>query len=420
MTEFPRLAFVEQEFARPKVDSIEDTVTTSFNNALSMPPLANQRIAVAVGSRGISNLSAVVRTTVRLLRENGAQPFVVPAMGSHGGGTPEGQAHILAGYGVTEASMEVPVRSSLETVHLGETIDQVPVFVDRNAFESDGIVLINRVKPHTDFQGEFESGLLKLITIGLGKIDGANSFHSWSLTHPHDHLLKTISKVVFETGKILFGVAILENAYHETAKIEVIPAQQIPSREKQLLPEAKGLMPSLPVENADVLVIDLIGKNISGAGMDPNITGRWFRVNSRWQQTPDITRIVVLDLTDASEGNAVGIGLADFCSPRLVKKMNRRATYLNATTSRSTVPAQIPLYFDTDQETLQQAFTSLGGETDMENIRLLRIQDTLSLSTLQVSEALIPELENHPRVKNISEVDELSFETGGELRPMVS
>ena len=239
------------------------------------------------------------------------------------------------------------------------------------------------------------------------------------MTYPHHQLLQSIGHVVFEMGKILFGVAILENAYHETAKIELIPGPKIPEREKELLPEAKKLMPALPIEQADILIIDQIGKDISGAGMDPNITGRRFRVNSVWQESPEITRIIVLDLTPGSGGNAVGVGLADFCSPKLVKKMNRRATYLNATTSRNTVPAHIPLYFDSDQETIGRALTSLGGSTKPQDARLLRIRDTLSLSKLQVSEALIPELEKHPRVSKISETAEMQFDSDGELPLLV-
>ncbi|MDA2927100.1 nickel-dependent lactate racemase [Acidobacteria bacterium AH-259-G07] len=419
MSKFPRVALVEQKFSRPKLDSVQQKIVESFaNENLSLPEIQNKRVAIAVGSRGITNLAQVVRATAEMLKKQGAHPFIVPAMGSHGGGTKEGQAKILTGYGITPEQMGVPVHSCLETVHLGATPDGVSVFVDRTAFESDGIVLINRIKPHTDFQGEVESGLLKMITIGLGKIDGANSFHGWTLTVPHDHLIQSITQVVLETGKILFGIAILENAYHEIAQIELIPAAQIKNREKELLLEAKKLMPSLPVEKADVLIIDRIGKDISGAGMDPNITGRWFRVNSRWQESPDITRIVVLDLTDSSEGNAVGIGLADFCSPRLVQKMDRQATYLNAVTSRNTVPAQIPLYFDDDQETIGQAFASLGGTPTRKSVRLIRIRDTLSLSQLEVSEALVPELENHPRVSNISDLKELSFDTNGQLLPL--
>ena len=420
MSEFPRIADVEQVFPRPRLDSVAGEIMKSFSTKdLDLPNLKGKKIAVAVGSRGISNLSEVVGSIVDRLKQEGAAPFIVPAMGSHGGGTAEGQTRILAGYGVTPEKIDAPVKSSLETVCLGETEEGISVFVDKNAYDSDGIVLVNRIKPHTDFQGTYESGLLKMITIGLGKIDGASSFHGWVMTYPHHQLLQSISQVVFETGKILFGVAILENAYHETAKIELIPGWKISEREKELLPEAKKLMPALPVEQADVLIIDQIGKDISGAGMDPNITGRRFRVNSVWQQSPEITRIIVLDLTPGSGGNAVGVGLADFCSPKLVKKMNRRATYLNATTSRNTVPAHIPLYFDSDQETIGRALTSLVGSTKPQEARLLRIRDTLSLSKLQVSEALIPELEKHPRVSKISETSEMQFDSDGELPLLV-
>lgn len=414
MAELPRVAPVEQEFPRPRVDSVEEKVSGLLSSG-SVPRLEGKRVAVAVGSRGIARLAEVVGCVTAELRKRNARPFVFPAMGSHGGATSSGQSEILARYGVTEERLGVPVVSSLDTVSLGETPDGVGVFMDRGAFESDGVILINRVKPHTDFRGKMESGLMKMMVIGLGKVDGAGAFHSATMRLPHERLLETVARKVLEAEKVLFGVAILENAYHELADLEIVPASAIPAREPELLARARELMPSLPVDRLDVLVIDRIGKDISGSGMDPNITGRRFRINARWQESPEITRIVVLDLTDHSGGNAVGVGLADFASRRVIDKMDRQVTYLNAMTSRNTVTAQIPLYFDTDRETLEKASLSLGDGVRPENVRLIRIRDTLSLSRVEVSEALLPELRNHPRIKRIGEPREIRFSADGSL-----
>ncbi|MFB3787963.1 MAG: lactate racemase domain-containing protein [bacterium] len=416
MTLFPRMAVVEQEFPRPRVDTIDERIRECLSGGIPAAKLKGKRAAVTVGSRGIADLEAIVRAVVRTLREAGAEPFLVPAMGSHGGGVAEEQTKILADYGVTPERVGAPVRSSLETVCLGKTADGLPVFMDRNACEADGIVVLNRIKPHTDFSGAVESGLLKMMVVGLGKVDGARMFHGRTIAYPHDYMVQTISRVILASGKILGGLAILENAYHEVAELEWVPPAGMEEREKQLLLRAKELMPSLPIAKADLLIVDRIGKNISGVGMDPNITGRWYRVHSRWQKSPDITRIVVLDLTEESLGNAAGIGLADFCSRRVVEKLDRPATYLNSVTSLNTIAANIPLYYDTDQEMMEQMILSLG-DVDRANLRMLRIRDTLQIDRFEASEALWPELRNHSRVTGIGEPHELAFDESGTLRP---
>ncbi|HOL93403.1 MAG TPA: lactate racemase domain-containing protein [bacterium] len=416
MTLYPRMAIVEQEFPRPRVEAVGRRVQECLGGGIPAALLRGKRIAVTVGSRGIAELEAIVRAVVRTLREAGAEPFLVPAMGSHGGGVAEEQTKILADYGVTPDRVGAPVRSSLETVCLGKTVDGLPVFMDRNAWEADGIVVLNRIKPHTDFSGTVESGLLKMMVVGLGKVDGARMFHGRTIAYPHDQMILSISRVILASGKILGGLAILENAYHEVAGIEWVPPTGMVEREKQLLLRAKELMPSLPIAKADILIVDRIGKNISGVGMDPNITGRWYRIHSRWQKTPDITRIVVLDLTEESLGNAAGIGLADFCSRRVVEKMDRPATYLNSVTSLNTVAANIPLYYDTDREMMEQVFLSLGG-VDRGNVRILRIRDTLQVNRFEASEALWPDLRSHPRVTAIGKPRDLAFDESGNLLP---
>jgi len=419
MSSFPRIATVRQQFEAPRLDSIAKTLEKQASRHSDLlTTLKNKRIAVAVGSRGISHIDKIVQGVVTHLKSVGAHPLVVPAMGSHGGSTSKGQAKILAGYGVTEDVVGAPIVSSTESVEIGSTVDGVAVHTDRTAFESDGIILINRIKPHTDFKGEVESGLLKMIAVGLGNIEGANTFHQSAAIRGYEHLILTKGRVLINSGKLIMGIALIENAYHETAHLEFIPAATLEERERQLLVTAKKLMPSLPFEKLDILIIDRIGKEISGSGMDPNITGRWFKLNSLWQDTPDIMRIIVLDLTEGSGGNAIGIGLADFCSGRVIGKIDERVTYLNAITSRNLIPGHTPLHFPTDQETLVQAFASLAGNKRSHEIRLARIRDTLSLTTIEASEALLTELEGNPTVHSIGPPHNMTFNTEGVLQPI--
>ncbi len=414
----PRVATVEQQFPRPQLESVEEHVSQSLRESPSIPThMEGCSIAIAVGSRGIAGLDRMVKCIVKILRERGADPFIVPAMGSHGGATSNGQAQILTNYGIGEA-VGARIVSSLESVHIGNTPDGVSVQIDRAAFESDGIILINRIKPHTDFHGEIGSGLLKMMAVGLGNADGAREFHTWVGRLKHEHLLRTRAKVVLDTGKILFGLGVIENAYHETAYVELVEASQILNTEPVLLKQADELMPSLPVKDLDLLIIDKIGKNISGTGMDPNITGRWFDITSIWQESPHVTRIVVLDLDEASHGNALGIGLADFCSSRVVEKMDSKITYTNAVVARNTATARIPITFTTDRETIEQAVLSLGAGLPANDVRLIHIQNTLSLATIVASESLIEELGTNPQVSSVARPGEMIFDPEGKLKPI--
>jgi hypothetical protein len=416
---FPRLALVEQTFPRPRVASIEADLRASLESrGADLPSLKGLRIAVTAGSRGIARIHEIVRATVDLLKDRGADPFVVPAMGSHGGGTGEGQARILAGYGITAERMGVPIVARCDTVPLGQTPEGFPVFVNRAAAEADGIVPVNRVKPHTDFKGRIESGLMKMMTVGLGCVNGAQAFHRRTLTVPHERIIESVATHVIRNARVLFGVAVLENAYHEVAHLEVVPGPAIPTREPELLVRAKELMPSLPADPLDILLVERIGKEISGSGMDPNVTGRWFGLNWVRQETPKILRIVVLDLTDGTEGNAAGIGLADFTTARVAGKIDRVKTYLNAVTSGNVVTARLPLTFESDAEALEMALRSFEGLSRREETRLIRVRDTLSLSRLEVSEALLGELGANPRVRVLSDPRPPAFDATGALAPL--
>ncbi|HUG42860.1 MAG TPA: lactate racemase domain-containing protein, partial [Acidobacteriota bacterium] len=382
--------------------------------------LQNKKIAIAVGSRGISHLAAIIQEIVGQLRRAEAEPFVVGAMGSHGGGTEQGQREILRHLGVDEISLGVAVRTSLETVQPGKTRSGLAFFMDRCAWESDGVFLINRIKPHTDFRGALGSGLLKMMTVGLGNLEGAQQFHRLSTFRDSVEVLQEFGDAVAATGKILGGLAVIENARHQTEEVHVLPAEEMRARELTLFERARSLMPSLPVSRADLLILDEIGKNISGVGMDPNVTGRWYRLGSCWQETPDVTRIAVLDVTDASGGNAVGIGLADFCSRRAIEKMDPRATALNAVTAGHLVPAKIPITSENDRETLEFALASLAAAGQPEELHIVRAKNTLELEHLQVSEPALRTLTDSSKFEVIRPPESLQFDAAGRLAPLPS
>jgi hypothetical protein len=377
------------------------------------------RIAVAVGSRGIANLPAIVAAVLDPLRSSGAIPFIVPAMGSHGGATAEGQRGILAGYGITEATMGVPIDDRMEVTALGRTDDGTPVWTSTAALNSDGIVLINRVKPHTDFAGSLGSGLIKMSVVGLGKREGAMAFHAAAARAGHAAALRSLANLTLPKLPVIAGVAVLEGFHHETSRLEVIPRDEIQIREPDLLVEAARLLPRLPFEDIDLLVVDRIGKNISGTGMDPNVTGRYVEGyrSSLGQSTgpgPTIRRIVVCALTAETRGNAIGIGMADFTTARLVQSMDLEATFTNALTALSVQAAKIPIYFPSDRETLAHAIASLGL-SDPRQAGIIRIRDTLSLSEIEISERFLEAVQTRSDLEPLTAPAEITFDDDGNL-----
>jgi hypothetical protein len=380
-------------------------------------------VAVGVGSRGVTRLAEVVRETLDALRAAGASPFIIPAMGSHGGATPEGQRALLAEYGVTEASMGVPVRDSMETVLLGRSPEGIPVHFSAEARRADGVVVLNRVKPHTDFSGPLGSGLQKMLGVGFGKQRGAAAIHAAASRRGLEAVLLAVAGVVLREVPVLAGIALLEDGRHRCARVEVVPGPEIPAREPALLAEANRLMPRLPVERVDVLVVDRIGKNISGAGMDPNVIGRTISGYSAsladHAASPVIHRIIVRDLTPESHGNATGIGLADFTTTRLLRGIDWPVTRMNALTSLSLNAFKIPLSFDTDRECLERALATVPLEEGFRP-RVLRIRDTLNLERFEASEALAAEMADVPGVEELAPAREILFDPGGNLLPMES
>ncbi|MDU2063857.1 MAG: lactate racemase domain-containing protein [Sporomusaceae bacterium] len=382
----PKMVKVRQTFDRPQETAIPQSLKNQFtagNFAAKIQP--GMKIAVAVGSRGVAQIPLLVKETVAFLKEQGALPFIVPSMGSHGGATAAGQLEVLHNLGVTEESAGCPIRSSMEVVELGRLENGLPVYLDRYANEADGLVVINRVKPHTAFRGDSESGMVKMITIGLGKQKGAESCHAYSFKYMAEHIV-AMAKIVLEKKNVLFAVGTVENAYDEVAKVVVVPPEKLLETDKALLIEAKANMPSLPFKQIDALIIDRIGKDISGDGMDPNITGRY--PSPYATGGPEIAKMAVLDLTNRSEGNANGMGTADFTTKRLIDKTNLFATYANGLTSTVVGPTHMPTVLANDLDVLKAAVKTSNAR-DLTQVRLVRIEDTLHLGEFYISEALI-------------------------------
>jgi acyl-CoA synthetase (AMP-forming)/AMP-acid ligase II len=410
---------VRQKFEGAHLGDIAATVAREFQRPeVRTQVKPGQVIAVGCGSRGIANIATIARCVVRELQALGARPFIFPAMGSHGAATAEGQRKVLEGYGITEASMGVPVKATMDTVIVGNLDDGTPVHMDRFAAEADGIVVINRVKPHTAFRGATESGVTKMLSIGIGKITGAATYHQHGMdTFPT--LLPKVRDVNLARRNVLLGVGIVENAHDQTALIEVMPASQIATREPVLQEIAKRQMPQLYFDEIDVLIIDEMGKNISGAGFDPNITGRNRRA-VKWNFGPKVKKIVVLGLTDETNGNATGIGGADIITMRLFREIDIPSTYANIITSMNLDGGAIPIVMNTEREAIQLAVKTVV-RVKPENCRIVRIRNTLDIAQIQVSEPLLAEVRSRPEQFQIaSPLAAFEFDAEGRLAPLPS
>jgi hypothetical protein len=413
-SEFMRGNLPRWALVRHRMDADEVTDVTAAVGAALEPVRAairpGSRVCLAVGSRGIDRIDEVVRAAVSWVRAAGAEVFVVPAMGSHGGASPKGQLEVLASYDITPESIGCEIRSSMETVELGEVQPGVPVFVDRNAFEgADVIVPINRVKPHTDFTGEIESGLMKMIAIGLGKQRGADTFHRQGFATFHE-LIPAVAEFTLSKVNIPFGLALVENGYARLWRIEAVPRDRIWDRERELLVMARELMARLPLGSIDVLVLDYIGKDISGLGMDSNVVGRYY--TGPTGAGPGIQRIIVRDLTAETEGNAVGIGMADVVLRRAVEKMDTHKTYMNCITAKTPEGARVALTVDTDRQALSVAIASCL-KVEPPHARIVRIRDTKHLGLLYVSEPVLEEALATGRCEIVQPLDAIEFDRAG-------
>ncbi|MDR3085538.1 MAG: nickel-dependent lactate racemase [Christensenellaceae bacterium] len=379
-----------RQVSAPLAD-IPAKLRAEFAAAVTPKLRPGMRIAIALGSRGVSNIALLAKTLVALINESGASCFIVPAMGSHGGATPEGQRAVLADYGVTEEAVGAPVVSSLEVVRLGSTGGKpdIPVFLDRAAFGADGIIAVNRVKPHTDFHGEHESGIVKMLTIGLGKHRQAIEMHTHGASGLRDYIPR-VSKKVVESGKILSCLAVLEDGYDQTADLAFASGDEIFSLDKAFLARSRQMMAKLPFQSLDVLVVDEMGKDISGTGMDTNVIGR-LRIDGQADGLPKIASIAVLDLTPASHGNALGVGLADVCTRRLASQIDWAATYQNVVTSGFLARGYLPIVREDDESAIELAI-SASGARNPQALRLARIRNTLHLDEILVTKPLLDEL----------------------------
>ena len=416
--DFPKMLRVRQAFDTRTVDDIAAEVTSGMA-ALDMKSRIKpgQLVAVACSSRGIANYTAIVEALVASLKTLQLNPFIIPAMGSHGSATAEGQQRVLEHLGITEASVGAPVRSSLDVVQLGRTAEGIPVYLDRLASEADYIVLINRIKKHTEFAYKFESGLMKMMAIGLGKQEGAAMYHQAMLSFGYAHVIQSIADYVLQKANILCGVGIVENGYGQTAEIGICPRETIEKQEVELFKLAKSLSPSLPFKEADVIVIDEMGKEISGMGFDTKVVGRiGMPLVTPDPEFPQIKRIMVCDLTEASEGNAVGVGIADIITQKLREKIDQEALDMNAITGVCPESGRIPLTLQNDRDALGVAIRCVGL-VPLEELKIMRIKNTLCLSEVDLSEGYAAELKNREDLEIIKKWCDVEFDANGHLFP---
>ena len=410
----PQMIKVKQVFPRPCLDI--ENISVILNQQLKNEVFSGKikpgmRIAITAGSRGIANIALITKTVVEFVKSRGGEPFIIPAMGSHGGATAEGQEAVLRHYGIIESNIGCPVISSMEVNYIGLTPNGYKVFVDKVASEADGIIVIGRIKAHTDFTGPFESGIMKMMTIGMGNHTGASNCHEIGFKHFHQ-VIPEIGETIINKLPVLFAIAIVENPYDETFVVEAIEPQKIVSREPQLLEEAKKMMPKLYFKDYDILVVDKIGKDISGNGMDPHITGAYCTPYVSGAKRPQ--KIAVLDLTDESNGNAIGVGDADATTKRLWKKTKLEEVYPNAVISHMLSSCKIPIIMENDKEAIQVCIKACEN-TDKNHIRIIRLQDTLHMEHIMISEALLNDAVSNPNIIIESGPFDLEFDQSGNL-----
>ncbi|PHX94755.1 MAG: [Fe-S]-binding protein [Pedosphaera sp.] len=413
---YPRTFRVRQTFERPLVADVAATVRAELTRiGVAQRVQPGQTVAITAGSRGITNIAVILKATVDFFRAAGAQPFIVAAMGSHGGGTPEGQRAILKNYGITEEFCGCPVRTSMETVVLDRTAEGIPVHFGRDALAADHVVVVGRVKPHTELFGNHQSGLMKMLLIGLGKHEGAKIYHRAFVDFSFDQIVRSVGRRVIEQGRILAGLGIVENAYDETGLIRAVLPQDLEAQDKELLALAGKWLPRLPFDHADLLLVDEIGKEISGCGMDTNVIGR--KRYEHWTEEhefPKIKKIAIRSLTDQTHGNATGLGKSEYCLTRVVEAMDKRVTYINVATACYPQVAMIPPHYDTDRELLDVALATVGL-VEPPQVKLLWIRNTLRVEEVECGEAFLPLVRGRSDLIILTAPRELEFDAQGML-----
>ncbi len=421
MPAYPQIFRLRQDFERPRVVDVSAEVEQQLARLrLNERVRPGQSVAIAVGSRGIAKIDEIVRGVVQHFLRLGAAPFIVPAMGSHGGGTAEGQRRILESYGVTEAFCGCPIRASMETVVVDRMAENFPIHFDRLASEADHVFICARVKSHTSFVGRIESGLMKMLLVGLGKHDGAKVFHRAIHDYSFEEIVRGVGRRVLERCRILGGMAIVENAYNEVARLSAIGPDEFEEADESLLALAKQWLPRLPFDFAHILLIDEIGKNISGAGMDTNVVGRKFRDGQQaFNETPKIRRIIVRGLSKATHGIAHGVGIADFCKTRVVREADVKGTWVNGLASGSVSISAFPLHFETDRELLDAAL-AIMGLVEPPDAKLMWINNTLDLAEVECSAAYLEEARGRADLEVLTGLRDLPLDGEGNLPDWLS
>ena len=416
MPEYPLIFRVRQKFEGPVLDNLPGKVEMQLAGlSLGSKVRPGDTIAITAGSRGITNIRHILQAVVSHFKKLGAKPFIVPAMGSHGGGTAEGQQKIIESYGITEAFCGCPIRANMDTVVVCEAAEGYPIYFDKQAYIADHVVVCNRIKPHTLFTGNIESGLMKMMLIGLGKHDGAKTYHRAIKDYSFGQILRSVAKEILSKCSILAGLAIVENSYGQTARIQALHPESLEDGEKLLLQQAKQWMPRLPFEVADILLVDQIGKNISGSGLDLNVVGRKYLWHSPAEhEVPKVKMIAVRDLTYLTHGSAVGIGTVEFCRRRVLEKMDVEITRVNALTGGFYMEAMIPLDYRTDREMLQ-AMLSQIGLIQPPNAKLLWIHNTMALAEVECSAAYLSEARDRDDLEILSDLRPIPFDELGNL-----
>ncbi len=414
--EFPSLYLIRQNFPDRRVTDIPGTVQNELSSAGFAARLKpGSKVAIGVGSRGIINLAAIVRAVVDFWKSQGMQPFIFPAMGSHGAATAQGQADVLAHYGVHEAGMGCPVLSSLDVVSVGKTPEGLEAFMDKNAFDADGVMLVGRVKWHTDFAGKIESGLFKMMAIGLGKFAGAQRYHTWAYKLGLENVIRSVGRQVLKSGKVLGGLAILEDANHNTGQLTAVPVDVMEQREEELLALVKSWQGHVPLAQVDILILDEIGKNISGAGMDTKVANRSVTgLYNPWPNTPSIERIFVRDISDISYGNGVGLGMADVVCDRLLDKIDWKPTRINSLTASTPAAIRTPVHYATDRECLEAMMPTVG-KFDMNEVTICRLRNTMELNRAHVSGNALDLVRANPLCEIVDGPFPMEFDDAGNL-----
>ena len=410
-----KLHKIKQELDNLQIGNIRQHIQDEFEKQnLCATIKRGEHVAIAVGSRGISQIDEIVKSVVGQVQKTGAEPFVVPSMGSHGGATAQGQKEILENYGISEEKINVPVVSSMETVHLGKTKSGISVCIDKNANEADHIIVINRIKPHTEFEGSIESGLVKMMVIGLGKHKGALNAHNYAVKYGYEKTLAEIGTYIIDNAKITYGVAIVENGYSGTHTLRVINGSDIYEKEKQILDIARKTCPQLPFKAFDILIVDECGKEISGTGMDTKVIGRIMNIYEDELQEPKITRIILRGLTKNTHGNAVGIGLADFVTRNVYDNINFEMTYINCLTAVAPEKARLPIVCQNDYEALKAAIATCGPVNE-ENIKIVWIKYTSQLGEMYISDGLVNTTKENTSIQFVGKPETISFDSDGNL-----